>query len=78
MRSALPRRIANHFKRRHRITHFEGNLMLFAIAENDQFKPFRQGIDHRYANTMQTAGHLVGIAVKLAASMKLGHNHLGR
>ncbi|OPZ92460.1 MAG: hypothetical protein BWY72_02536 [Bacteroidetes bacterium ADurb.Bin416] len=38
--------------------------------------PGRQGVDHRHADAVQTAGYLVVLFVKLAAGVKPGHNQL--
>ena len=37
-----------------------------------------QRIDHRDADAVQAAGHLVGVLVELTAGMQLGHDDLGR
>ena len=56
----------------------KGDAVLFAIAIDDQLKRGRERVDHRYTNTVQSAGYLVGVVVKLAAGMELGHDHLSR
>ena len=56
----------------------EAHMMLLALAPDRQVHPDRQGIDHRNAHPVQTAGDLVGILVELPAGMQLGHDDLGR
>ena len=46
-----------------------------AVAPNLQQQTGRQGIDHRYANAMQAAGHLVGVVIEFAARMQHRHDH---
>ncbi len=55
----------------------EGNEMFLAIAENRQLEPDRQGVDHRHADAMEPARHLVGILVEFAAGVELGHDDFG-
>ena len=57
---------------------FKARNMLFSLAPDAQFKPVGQRIHNRDANTVQTTGNFVGIAVKLTTSVQLGHNNLGR
>ncbi len=35
-------------------------------------------VDHRDADAVQAARHLVGVLVELSAGMQLGHDHFGR
>ena len=55
----------------------ELHVMFLAVAPDAQVQEFRQGIDHRHADAMQTAGHLVGVLVELPARMQLGHDNFG-
>ena len=52
--------------------------VLFAVTPDPQFEPVRQRVHNRNPNAVQTAGDLVGVAVKLTARVQLGHNDLGR
>src|SRR5690606_7578251 len=49
-----------------------------AVARDLDLEHIRKSIDDRDADTMQTAGRLVGVAVELAAGMQLGHDDLER
>ncbi len=53
------------------------NEVLLTIAVNCQFKPFGQGVDHRYTYTMQTARYFIGIAVELSTRMQDSHDDFG-
>jgi len=74
------RGVPDDFQRAHGIPEFEAHIMLFAVAPDVEFQPFGQSVDHRYADAVQTAGHLVRIVVggilELAASVELGHDDL--
>src|SRR5690606_34774793 len=48
-----------------------------AITADIEFEPLAERIDHRDANTVQTARDLVGVLVELTAGMELGHDDLG-
>ena len=50
-------------------------LIDLAVAVNLHLGPLRQGVDHRDADAVQTAGNLVGLVVELAAGVELGHDH---
>ena len=52
--------------------------MRLALAEDAQLEPLGEGIDHRDADPVQPAGHLVGVLVEFPAGMQLGHDDLGR
>ncbi len=41
-----------------------------------RFAPGREGVDDRYADAVETAGHLVGLLVEFAARVQLGHDQL--
>src|SRR5690606_20041928 len=55
----------------------EAHLENAAITADIEFEPLAERIDHRDANTVQTARDLVGILVELTAGMELGHDDLG-
>ena len=74
---AAPLCFASHRQRRNRNTHAELDLMNQTIPANGKPQPFRQSIDHGYADAMQSARYLVGIVVEFAAGMKFGHDDLG-
>ena len=50
-------------------------LKKFALTANSQLQRRGQRIDNRHANTMQTAGNLIGIIVKFPAGMENRHDH---
>lgn len=52
--------------------------MLMPFAPNAQTQPGRQCVNHRNAHTVQTAGNLVGVIIKLTAGVQLGHNNFSR
>jgi hypothetical protein len=43
-----------------------------------QVQDVGQGVDHRHADAVQTAGDLVGTVVELTAGVQHGHDDLGR
>ena len=49
-----------------------------AILEGSDFQPLREGIDHRDADPVQTAGGFVGLAAELTPRMQDGHDDLQR
>jgi hypothetical protein len=49
-----------------------------AVALDLQLHRLREGVHHRDADAMETAGDLVGVLVELAARVQLGHDDLGR
>ena len=50
-----------------------------AAAEDAQIEAVRrQRVDHRYADAVQAARHLVRVLVELTAGVELGHDDLGR
>ncbi len=50
-------------------------LVNFAAAANSQSQLCRQGVNHRHTHTVQTARDLIGIIVKLSASMEHCHDN---
>ena len=70
---------ADLLERRHGVAMLEAHLVDLAVAAADlELEPGRQGVDHRNADAVQTAGDLVGILVEFPAGMELGHDDLGR
>ena len=55
---------------------FKPGVMLFAVAPDAQLKIVGQGVYNRYAHPMQSARNLIRVAVKLTASVQLGHDDL--
>jgi hypothetical protein len=49
-----------------------------ALPAHLDFQPLGQGVDRRYADAVQAAGHLVRAAAELAAGMQLGHHRFKR
>ena len=70
-------RRADHLQRRLGLAMAEAHVMSLAVAPDAQVEMFRQGVDHRDADAVQTARDLVGILVELTAGMQLGHDDLG-
>jgi len=46
-----------------------------ALAAHSDFHPFAQGLDHRDAHPVQTAGHLVAATAELAAGVSASVQH---
>jgi len=69
---------ADHFERALRIAAGIALPPDLAVAADLQLELLRQGVDHRYADAVQTAGHLVGVVVELAAGVQHGQRHFGR
>ena len=78
LRAAFAAAVADHFQRRHCDAVGELHEMFFAVAPNGELEPARQRVDHRDADAVQPAGHLVGVLVEFSAGMQLGHDDLGR
>ena len=70
--------IAHHLEVFLGIAAAETHPVPLAIAPDGQVHPVGQGVHHRDADAVQTAGDLVGILVELTAGMELGHDDLGR
>ena len=64
-------------QRRDRVAVGEFDLVLEPVAPDAQEQLRRQRVDDRYADAVQTARNLVGIAVELSAGVQLGHDDLG-
>jgi len=47
-----------------------------AVALDLDVEPARQGVDHRHADAVESAGDLVGFVVELAAGVEDGHDDL--
>ena len=65
-------------QRRDRDAVGELHEVFFAVAPDFELEPGRQRVDHRDADAVQAAGHLVGVLVEFSAGMQLGHDDLGR
>ena len=61
-----------------RVAALERLLVHSLVAPDLELEPLGQGIDDRHADAVQTAGHLVGVVLELAAGVQLGHHDLGR
>ena len=74
--------ITSNNQRPHGIAMLKTHPMLFTFTPDGQFQIFGQRIDHRNADTVQAAGHLIGIVVrcvlKLAACVQLSHDDFCR
>ena len=68
---------AGRCQRRHRLAAAEFHLVDLAVAPDAQLQPVGQRVDHRHADAVQAAGHLVAVLVELAAGVQLGHHDLG-
>ena len=51
--------------------------MHLAVAPDGEFQKIRQRIDHRDADAVQAAGHLVGGVIEFTAGVQHGHDDLG-
>ncbi len=69
--------VADGGERRLRLAQTVFLTMDFAVAPDGEFQKLRQGVDHRHADAMQTAGDLVGAVVEFAAGMQHGHDDFG-
>ncbi len=75
-RAALVGR-ADDRQRRLRHAHPVFLMVVVAVAMNVEHQHFRQRVDHRHADAMQTAGDLVTTAAELTAGMQDRHDHFG-
>ena len=73
---------ADDLQRGDRVAISEAHVMLLAVAPDRQVEPFAQRVDHRHADPVEPARHLVGIVVagvlELTPGVELGHDDLGR
>ena len=68
---------AGHRQRGHGDAMAELHLVRLAVAPDAKPQPVGQRIDHRHADAVQAARHLVAVLVELAAGVELGHHDLG-
>ena len=52
--------------------------MFLAAAPNPEIKPVGKRVDHRDADAVQAAGHLIGVLIEFSAGVQLGHDHFRR
>ena len=64
-------------ERRHRHAVPEFHLVHLAVAPDLELQPVGQRVDHRHADAVQAARHLVAVLVELAARVQLRHHDLG-
>ena len=64
-------------KRRHGDAVAELHLVELAVAPDLKLEPDGQRVDHRHADAVQAAGHLVAVLVELAARVQFRHHDLG-
>ena len=76
--AALVAGVAGDRERSDRIAVAELHGVFLAVAPDRQLEPGRQRVDHRDADAVQAAGHLVGVLVEFSAGVELGHDDLGR
>ena len=69
--------IADDFQMFNDVAVRKARQMFLTLAPNAQIEPDGQSVDDRNADTVQTAGNLIGIVVELAAGVKFGHDDLG-
>ena len=70
--------VADDGQRRFRIAVAEAHEVVMPIPSDAQLQPFRERVDDRDTDAVQTARDLVRIAVELAAGMQPGHDHFCR
>ncbi len=70
--------VPHHRERRLGDAVVEAHPMLLASAPDGEIQLRRQGVHHRHAHAVQTAGDLVGVLVEFPARVQLGHDDLGR
>ena len=61
--------VTNNGQRRDRLTAPVLLLVNLAVAMNGEYQVLGQCVDHGHANTVQAAGNLVGVVVKLTAGV---------
>ena len=67
--------LAGHRQRRLRYTVHINLFVDFVIALDNQLQLLRQGINHRDAYAVQTAGHFIGVIIKFTAGVQDGHDN---
>ncbi len=72
------RRRPDDLERRNHVAMRKADDVLQAVTPDAQNERRRQGVDHRNADPVQPARHLVGILVEFPAGVELGHDDLGR
>src|SRR5690606_24774874 len=65
-------------QRRHRLAHGVFLAVVVAVAPDVEGELLAERIDHRDADAVQAAGHLVAVVVELTAGVQLGHDDLRR
>ena len=75
--AALVVGVADHGERSDRVAVVELHEMRLAVAPDGELEPGRQRVDHRDADAVQAAGHLVRVLVEFSAGVELGHDDLG-
>ncbi len=68
--------LADGLDRRHRPAALVPLAIDLAVAADLDLEPFRQGVDGRNADAVQSGSDLVAAAAELAAGMEDGHHHL--
>ena len=58
-----------------RVTTLKADAPGFAVALDNDLKPFGKRVHTRHAYAVQTTGHLVGVLVELATGVQLGQRH---
>src|SRR5208337_4167340 len=48
-----------------------------AVTQNFEFEPVGKGVDNGDANTMETTGNFIGVAIEFSTSVEDGENHFG-
>ena len=66
---------ASHGQRCLRHTVFVHLLVNFVIALDNQLQLLRQGVNHRDAYAVQTAGNFIGVIIEFTASVQDGHDN---
>jgi hypothetical protein len=67
---------AEHLELRTRVAAHEVHVVLLAVAPHPDLEDFGERIHHRHAHAVQSAGHLVGVLVELAAGVQHRHREL--
>ncbi len=72
------RRVADDGERRLRVAHPEAHEVFSAAPPDAQVEALGQRVDHRDADAVQAARHLVRVLVELPAGMQPRHDHFRR